>query len=323
MQYLPLADEAAVPGIDFDDTPFLTFRGPGTGAVGGGWYRIEISVGQRGSTFSFDILRDLVPERDERFLIELRNPVNAALGNTQAWGTIVNDDLPIVTISDVDVSEDQGSAVLSLRLHDEGLDPASLLYRTKVITAQGHSATPGDDYTHTEGQLDFAVGQTSATITVPLLDDDADEYNEQFLLELHTPDNLDLNDATAVIRIADDDPGWHITDATAEEGQAMRFTATRDNATDPLTLNYTGGETDSSAAGGTHCADDVDYITPSGTLVFAAGQTSAVISVSTCNDSLPEGNEIFFIQLTSTTPVQSPGFAGRKLLATATLTDND
>ena len=318
-----LGDEAAVPGIDFDDTPLLGNSDPGTGAVGGGWYRIEIAVGSTGSTFSFDILRDLVPERDERFLIELRNPVNAALGNTQAWGTILNDDLPIVTISDVDVTEDQGSAVLSLRLHDEGLDPASLLYRTKVLTAQGDSATPGDDYTHTEGQLDFAVGQTSATITVPLLDDDADEYNEQFLLELHTPDNLDLNDATAVIRIADDDPGWHITDATAEEGQAMRFTATRDNATDPLTLNYTIGETDSSAAGGTHCADDVDYITPSGTLVFAAGQTSAVISVSTCNDSLPEGNEIFFIQLTSTTPVQSPGFAGRKLLATATLTDND
>ena len=318
-----LGDEAALPGIDFVDTPFLYFVGQGAGRLSDGWYRIRIPVGQTGSCFSFAILPDLMPERDERFLIELRNPVNAALGNTQAWGTIENDDLPIVTISDVDVSEDQGSAVLSLRLHDEGLDPASLLYRTKVVTAQGDSATPGDDYTHTEGQLDFAVGQTSATITVPLINDDADEYNEQFLLELHTPVKLNLSDTTAVIRIADDDPGWHITDASAEEGQTMRFTATRDNATDPLTLNYTIGETGSSAAGGTHCADDVDYITPTGTLAFTAGQTSAVISVNTCDDTVPEGDEIFFIQLTGTTPGQSPGFMGRKLLATVTLTDND
>ena len=320
-----LGDESALPGLDFDNTPhiYFHFRQPETGRLPDGWYRIEVPVGQWGSCFSFDILRDLEPERDERFLIELRNPVNAVLGNAQAWGTIENDDLPIVTISDVDVNEDQGSAVLSLRLHDEGVDPASLLYRTKVLTAQGDAATPGDDYTHTEGQLDFAVGQTFATITVPLINDGADEYNEQFLLELHTPVNLDLNDTTAVIRIADDDPGWHITDATVEEGQTMRFTATRDNATDALTLNYTIQETGGSAAGGTHCTDDVDYITPSGTLVFAAGDTSAVISVNTCDDTVPEGSEIFFIQLTSTTPVQSPGFAGRKLLATATLTDND
>ena len=318
-----LGDESADLGIDFDDTPFLNTGGAGTGLLSDGWYRIRITVGQTTSCFTFDILSDLEPERDERFLIELRNPVNAVLGNAQAWGTIENDDLPIVTISDVDVSEDQGSAVLSLRLHDEGLDPASLLYRTKVLAAQGYAATPGDDYTHTEGQLDFAVGQTFATITVPLINDGADEYNEQFLLELHTPVNLNLSDTTAAIRIADDDPGWHITDTTAEEGQTMRFTATRDNATDPLTLNYTIGETDSSAAGGTHCTDDVDYITPTGTLAFTAGQTSAVISINTCDDTLPEGSEIFFIQLTGTTPDQSPGFAGRKLLATATLTDND
>ena len=316
-----LGDEAATPGIDFNPIPWIYFRGGAQRPSE--WYSLPIPTGQPNSAFSFEIYRDLVPERDERFLIELRNPVNAALGNTQAWGTIENDDLPIVTISDVDVTEDQDSAVLTLRLHDEGLDPASLRYRTNVVTSQGDAATPGDDYTHTEGTLDFAVGQTTATITVPLIGDDADEYNEQFLLELHSPVNLNLSDTTAVISIADDDPGWHITDATAEEGQTMRFTATRDNATDPLTLNYTIQETSSSAVGGTHCADDIDYITPAGTVAFIAGQTSAVISVNTCNDTLPEGNEIFFIQLSGTTPAQTYPFAGRKLLATATLTDND
>ena len=325
-----LGDEAATLDVDIKSTP--SFPSP----VGGGWYRHSrdcsyayACTGNR-SGFYFQLLPDTVPERDEKFRIDLRNPVNIGLANTQAWGTIVDDDLPIVTIDDVTVSESASSAVITLDLHDEGVDAASVKYRTKVLTT-GHTASPGDDFTHTEGTLDIAAGTNSATITVPLLGDTTDEYDERFVLELYQPDKLVVNDTLAVITITDDDDGWHITDDTEAEGTALSFTITRDNTTSALTLNYTVQEAPSSSAtGGTHCPapdavdpDGVDYITPSGTLSFAAGTATGTITINTCDEKVTEGAEIFLVKLASTTPAQSGTFQGRKLTGTATISSSD
>ena len=60
----------------------------------------------------------------------LRNPRGATLGNTRAWGTILNDDVPIVTIADAAASESDDAVVFTLQLHEPGVDPASLRYTT-------------------------------------------------------------------------------------------------------------------------------------------------------------------------------------------------
>ena len=59
----------------------------------------------------------------------------------------------------------------------------------------------------------------------------------------------------------------------------------------------------------------MDYITPSGTLDFAAGAATGTISINTCDDTVFEGTEIFLVNLSDVT--------GRKTTATATITDND
>ena len=323
-----LGDEAATLDVDIKSTPSLA------SSAGDGWYRFGRSCSQdhpcrktefgwADTHFNFEILPDTVPEQDEKFRVELRNPVSIGLATTQVWGTIVDDDLPIVTIDDVTVSEGASSAVITLDLHDEGVDAASVKYRTKVLTT-GHTASPGDDYTQTEGTLDIPAGTNSATITVPLLGDTTDEYDERFVLELYQPDKLVVNDTIAVVTITDDDDGWHITDDTEAEGTALSFTVTRDNTTSALTLNYTVQEAaNSSATGGTHCTTGVDYITPSGTLTFAAGTATATLTINTCNDTVTEGAEIFLIKLASTTPTQSGTFQGRKLTGTATISASD
>ena len=267
---------------------------------------------------------DTVPEHDEKFRIDLRNPVNIGLANTQAWGTILNDDLPIVTIADVTVSESASSAVITLNLHDEGVDAASVKYRTKVLNTSDHSASPGDDFTQTEGTLDFAVGTTTATITVPLLGDDTDEYDEEFAVELYDASELEVNDTIAVVTITDDDNGWHITDETEDEGTDLVFVVTRDDTTSFTTINYTVQEAaSSSATGGTHCTTGIDYITPTVSPAFAAGVASARITVNTCDDTDTEGAEIFLIKLTGTTPASTDPFQGRKLIGTATISSSD
>ena len=316
-----LGDQAATADVDFVATPQRSTW------VGGDWYRYTIDCGCAAATgysaFYFERLDDTVPERDEKFRIDLRNPVNIGLANTQVWATIVDDDLPIVSIADVTVSESDSSAVITLNLHDEGIDAASVKYLTKVLTT-GHTASPGDDFTQTEGTLDIPVGTTTATITVPLLGDTVDEYDEKFVLELYQASELVVNDTIAVVTITDDDHGWHISDETEDEGDDLVFVVTRDDATSFTTINYTVQEAaSSSATGGTHCTTGIDYITPTVSPAFAAGVTTARITVNTCDDTVAEGDEIFLIKLTGTTPTQTGTFQGRKLTGTATISASD
>ena len=314
-----LGDKAATAGVDFIPIP------SNKTLLGDGWYRTNIACSRSASfcarntgatVFDVELLSDRVPEFDEKFRIDLRNPVNIGLAGAQVWGTLLNDDLPIVTVDDVTVSESASSVELVLSLHDEGVEAASVDYRTRVLTTGGHSASPGDDFTQTEGTLDIAVGDTTATITVPLTGDTADEYDEQFVLELYNASKLEVNDTIAVVTITDDDDGWHITDDSEPEGTTLSFTVTRDDSTSTLTLNYTlQADATNSATGGTHCSTGVDYITPPGTLSFAAGAATGTITIDTCDDTAFEGTEIFLIHLSDVT--------GRKPTATATITDND
>ena len=308
-----LGFHAATPDVDWNTTPSHVFATD----LGGGWYRIGVPAdGMTSQNNYWIVYDDLVPEFDERIKVELRNPVNLKLEANSFYLTITDDDLPIVTIDDVTVSESASSAVITLSLHDEGVEAAKVSYRTKVLTTADHSASPGDDFTQTEGILDIAVGTTTATITVPLLGDTTDEFDEKFVLELYNADKLEVNDTIAVITITDDDDGWQITDDSEAEGTTLSFTVTRDNSTSALTLNYTiQADAANSATGGTHCSTGVDYITPSGTLDFAAGVATGTISINTCDDTVFEGTEIFLVNLSDVT--------GRKTTATATITDND
>ena len=303
-----LGDEAATIGSDF-----LAPNRSGT---------VNIPTGQTGWAFSFDIVADLVPERDERFLVVLSNPVGAVLGNARAWGTILNDDLPIVSIADAAASEAADAVVFTLQLHEPGLDPTSLQYTTRVRPSEGDAAAlPGDDYIETTGTLQIAAGQTTATISVRIIPDDIDEeLDETFLLELSAPNGLELRDSAAVGTITDDDDGWTINDrsvqedAGTEDAGSMVFTVIRDHtSTNAVTLNYT--VTSASAMGGNSCTAGVDYITPSGSVTLLPAEKVVEITLTLCADDVAEGSESLLIELT--------GVPGRKLTGTGTIVDND
>ena len=92
----------------------------------------------------------------------------------------------------------------------------------------GGTAEEGTDYTATSGTLTFAPGEDSKTIPVPTLEDEIDEENETFTLNLSNPDGATIQDGTATGTINDDDepPAIVITDAEAEEGETAEFTVT-------------------------------------------------------------------------------------------------
>ena len=202
-------------------------------------------------------------------------------------------------------------------LHEPGVYPASLRYTTRARPSEGDAAArPGDDYLETTGKLDIAAGETTATISVPIIGDDIDEeLEETFLLELSDAEALEFSDSAAVGTIVDDDPGWVIDDRSVrEDAGSMVFTVIRDHTdTSAVTVDYT--VTGASAVGGGDCADaGVDYITPSGSVTLLPAQTQAEISVTVCDDDVVEGSETLFIELT--------GVPGRKLTGTGTIVDD-
>ena len=260
---------------------------------------------------------DNIPEHDERFIVALYDPVGVIIGTQHAWVTIIDDDLPVVSVADQSVSEDGDAIQFELELHEPGVVAARVDYATVVRSSEGDAAAiPGQDYTHTSGTATFAPGVGTATVTVPLIGDNIDEeLYETFLLELSNPELLVLGDSSALGTIIDDDPGWAINDRGVwEDAASMVFTVTRDHtSTSAVTLNYT--VTGASAAGGDSCTAGVDYITPSGSVTLLPAETQAEISLTVCDDDVLEGSETLLIQLT--------GVPGRKLTGTGTIVDND
>ena len=92
-------------------------------------------------------------------------------------GTIVPVPLPTLSFvpNEVTVDEDAGTVTLTVEL-----DPASTGTVTVHFATRDSAAKAGEDYTTTSDTLTFTAGQTSKTITVPILNDDVYENNESF-----------------------------------------------------------------------------------------------------------------------------------------------
>ena len=72
-------------------------------------------------------------------------------------------------------------------------------------TSEG-SAKAGSDYTHTEGTLTFAAGETEKTVPVPVIDDEHDENEETLTLTLSNPSGAWIEDGEATGTIENSDP---------------------------------------------------------------------------------------------------------------------
>ena len=98
-------------------------------------------------------------------------------------GTITNDDgAPGLSVNDVTVTEgDSGTtnATFTVTLAPASGQNVSVNY----ATADGTATAPAD-YAATSGTLTFAPGQTTKTVTVPVVGDTLDELDETYTLNL-------------------------------------------------------------------------------------------------------------------------------------------
>ena len=148
--------------------------------------------------------------------------------------------------------------------------------------------------------MSFAAGETSKTITVNVAGDSTVEPSENFTVALSNPSaGTTIGTATATGTILNDDtaagPSLSIAAANASlnEGNsgstAFTFTVTRTGTTTgSSTASYavTGSGANPAAA-----ADFTGGAFPTGTVSFAAGETSKTITVNVAADATVEPNE--------------------------------
>jgi len=105
------------------------------------------------------------------------------------------------TGSSLFVFEGAGNEVLQVNLNAASANTITVDYATSNGTA-----TAGSDYTSTSGTLTFAPNETSKTISVPIINDTADEDDETFSATLSNPTNATLGfPSNVTVTIFDND----------------------------------------------------------------------------------------------------------------------
>ncbi len=231
--------------------------------------------------------------------------------------TIVNDDAPAyLSVGDVVVGEGNSGttpATFTITRSGNTTGSASVKYKTS-----GGNATPGVDYSPVGlSTVTFAPNQTTKTVSVGVIGDTGVEKNETFSLVLSAPTGAVLSDTTAVATIVDDDVAAHLSvdNVAAAEGNSgntpLTFTVTRsDNTTGAATVHY--------ATAGGNATAGTDYTAVSGTLAFAAGETTKTVTVNIAGDTVAEANETFNLVLSVPTGATLSDSTG-----TATIVNDD
>ncbi|WP_176887852.1 putative Ig domain-containing protein [Acidovorax sp. JMULE5] len=199
------------------------------------------------STYFFTVMGngDLLNEPTETFFVNVTNVVNATVVDGQGVGTITNDDpLPSLSIDDVSVVEGNAgtvNAVFTVTLNAASGQTVSVNY----ATADGTATQPAD-YTSTSGTLTFTPGQTTRTITVPVIGETVPEANETFFVNLSGATNATISDNQGQGTITNDDvpvsvspPSGSLTGGTVAAAYSQTFTGS--GGTGPYTFAVTAG----------------------------------------------------------------------------------
>ncbi|MEQ1816047.1 MAG: Calx-beta domain-containing protein, partial [Nitrosomonas sp.] len=181
-----------------------------------------------------------------------------------------------------------------------------------------NTAAFNSDYLHLTGSLMFAPGEMVKTVRVSLLGGTTAEAAENLFLVLSSPSaNATIADSFGLATIIDNDapsgtPVVSINDFVVDEAsKEASFVITLDRpSTSAVTMNY-------ATQNGTAVAG-ADFVTKTGSLSFAPGETAKTVKVTVTNDAAFENAEAFNLVLSAITNATTLDGIG-----TATIFEND
>jgi predicted outer membrane repeat protein len=278
---------------------------------------IFFAAGTTGSNLTqlitFAINPDDLPENAETVVLNFGTLTGADLGTiTETTLTIAANDPIQYAISTATSNLTEGNsgtqAVMFTVTRSGGIGVAST-----IDYAFSGTATFGTDYkniqvtnggTASSGTLNFAVGETTKTITFDVLGDKTFELNEDITVILSNPNlitaapNPIITNSSATVDIINDDnqPTVSISDVSVTEGNTgtttnANFTITLSNPSyQQISVNYNTNDDTANVA-------DSDYNYTQGTITFNPGETSKLFSIGVIGDNKFETNEAFSVNL--------------------------
>ncbi len=295
---------------------------------------VSFAAGETAKAVTVLVAGDRAREADEAFTVRLSAPsAGLNLGTATATGTIRNDDA-LISIGPATVTAPEGQAGTTTFTftvtRQQGLDAAHSVgwaVAPLVVGTDRASAAAASDFVGgvlPTGVVTFAPGETARTITVEVVGDTTPERDENFTVGLRNPGaGVTLGTAKAKGVIRSDDTTLSVAGPAAPvgEGQAgttsVTFTVTRAGNADKVA----SVQWKVAGAGGAP-ADAKDFaggVLPSGTLSFAAGETSKTIAIAVQGDRLVEADEGFTVTLSR----PSAGLLLGAASASATIRNDD
>lgn len=199
------------------------------------------------------------------------------------------------TVDNSSAAESVTPAELEVVLSNSSTQTVTVDFAVTGGSAEG----AGVDYTLAAGTLTFAPGDTSETISVGIIDDLLDEPDETIIVTLSNPSNAELGSPVShTYTIEDNDT----VPAVTFSGEASSGAESASPAELEVVLTHSSSQpvtVDFAVGGGSANGGGVDYTLAAGTLTFAPGDTSEIISIVIVDDLLDELDETIVVDLSN------------------------
>ncbi|MFM6728867.1 MAG: beta strand repeat-containing protein, partial [Dolichospermum sp.] len=274
---------------------------------------VTFAAGSSTATVTVDPTADTTPEDNETVSLTLASGTGYNIGTTAAvTGTIFDDDTIVtLAVSPTSVTED-GTTNLIYTFTRNGITSNALTVNYTI----GGTATNGNDYSSIGSSVTFAAGSSTATVTVDPTSDTTGEADETVILSLASGTGYTIGTTTSVTgTIVNDDTGVTLavspTNVTEDGTSNLIYTFSRTGSTtNTLLVNYTIGGTATNGS---------DYNNIGTSVTFAAGSSTATVTVDPTSDTTPEDHETVSLTLASGTGYN----IGTTTAITGTILDND
>ena len=289
---------------------------------------VTITAGNTQASISVNVVDNNILESDENLVLTLNTvssgdaDISIDNANSSATVTILDDDSASVgvTANDPAAAEPNNNGQFTVSLSQASDSDTVIAY-----TLSG-SATSGEDYVALPGSVTITAGNTQASISVDVVDNNILESDETLVLTLNTVSSgdadisIDNANSSATVTILDDDSasvGVTANDpAAAEPNNNGQFTVSLSQASDSDTvIAYTLSGTATSGE---------DYVALPGSVTITAGNTQASISVDVVDNNILESDETLVLTLNTVSSGDADiSIDNANSSATVTILDDD
>jgi extracellular elastinolytic metalloproteinase len=276
------ADNTAIAGLDYTSSAgTLTFE-----------------AGQSASqSITVEVSGDVTVESNESFLVRLTSVTGGAIGDSEASGIILNDDVD-VSIGDATIVEgSSGAREIRFAVTTFGDVNKNIVVNFSTLNSTADGAI---DYLPRAGSMTLTPQSPNGSIAVPIVADILDEDDEQFFVMVTGIQGARVADGTGVATIFDDDalPSFYVNDVQITTTDAGNFAAVFTVGLDApagrtVTVNF--ATVDQGALAGS------DYQSLVGALSFAPGQRTRTVAVPITTGAVYSPDKKFGLALTSPT----------------------